>query len=93
MYPGAYVLAVAAAYPAAKRVTSRLLRQFEACDDQLALFRELFPDGAEPTAENLCIAHANGLNVDWLIQHAGLSLWIERNGGNSNERSSCPGAG
>ncbi len=73
--PPGYVLAVADAYPPAVRVSQRLLQQLGVCSEQLELFSPAFPEGALPTGENLRRAHGVGVNLDWLLDKVGLSLW------------------
>lgn len=73
--PPGYVLAVAEAHPPAAMVSRRLLQQMGACSEQLELFSTTFPEGALPTAENLRLAHAVGIDLDWLLGKVGLSLW------------------
>lgn len=73
--PVGYVLAVADAYPPAARVSRRLLQQLGACSEQIELFSASFPQGALPTGENLRRAHEVGVNLEWLLDKVGLSLW------------------
>lgn len=49
-------------------ITSRWLRRNEACSEQVDLFNATFPDGAEPTPENLERAQNEGLETAWLLR-------------------------
>ena len=50
------------------KITVAFLRKHGACADQVALFAETFPDGAEATAESLLLAARAGLAIDWLAR-------------------------
>jgi hypothetical protein len=45
-------------------ITSELLREKQACTEQIKLFSSLFPMGTEVT-EELCVRHAKDFNWDW----------------------------
>lgn len=53
------------AYP--KRITARMLRYRDACDDQLELFEVTFSSGFEVTRPNLAEALRVGLDFDWAL--------------------------
>ena len=57
-------------------ITTKKLRECNACEDQVALFEKVFPEGCEPTNENIQKAIDAGLNIDW-ARGAGL---VELNG-------------
>jgi len=38
------------------KITTKLLKDYGACSDQLAVFNENWPDGCEPTVDNLVLA-------------------------------------
>ena len=48
----------------AKQITLRMLREREACDKQVELFRSLFGDAAQVT-EDAAVAVADRFNWDW----------------------------
>jgi len=48
------------------KITAGLLQKLDACEEQVAHFREVFPHGADLTLENLTAARAQDLDVDWL---------------------------
>ena len=50
------------------RVTVAKLKRLKACDNQVRLFAELFPDGVDVT-EALCVAHAGKFNRDWAARY------------------------
>ena len=50
-------------------ITASWLRKIKACDEHVALFTSLFPDGAPPTAESLSKAREGGLDVFWIAKH------------------------
>lgn len=50
----------------AKRITAALLREYHACEEQVAIFEAEWPDGAEPTEANLQRANNLGLAIGWL---------------------------
>jgi hypothetical protein len=54
-----------------KKITVTLLKNHDACDDQVALFKKIFPRGVVPT-EALCDKHANRFTW-WWAQHLLLS--------------------
>jgi hypothetical protein len=47
-------------------ITYELLKQHNACKSQASRFREMFPDGMQPTIENLADLQAEELDVLWL---------------------------
>lgn len=49
------------------RLTADHLTVAEACEEQVALFRQTFPDGAPLTLESIAAARAAGLNVEWCL--------------------------
>jgi len=52
------------------RITADLLQKLDACEEQVAQFRESFPHGADLTLENLTAARAGReLLVAWLAPH------------------------
>ena len=50
------------------RVTVEKLKALDACVQQVHLFAELFPNGADVT-EALCVAHADKFDWDWAAHH------------------------
>ena len=55
------------------KITTEWLREQGACEDQVALFGSLYPQGVELTRISLLAAAEQGLHVDWLIGHVQLS--------------------
>jgi hypothetical protein len=47
-------------------ITYELLKQHNACKSQASRFREMFPDGMQPTIENLADLQVEELDVLWL---------------------------
>jgi hypothetical protein len=47
------------------QVSIETLEKLGACKEQVELFRQTFPDGADYTEANVLRAVAAGLNVDW----------------------------
>ena len=52
-------------------ITTKILREYNACREQVALFEKVFPEGCEPTDENIQTALDVGLDIGW-AQAAGL---------------------
>ncbi len=50
-------------------ITARLLKSRHVCRDQIKLFKEIFPEGAEPTLENCAKALAGGLKIQWAADY------------------------
>ena len=50
------------------KIIRELLKQNDACEEQTVRFAELFPDGCEPTIENLSVLWAEKLSVFWLTR-------------------------
>jgi hypothetical protein len=48
-----------------EKITAGLLRQHDACDDQVATFEREWPDGCVPTLAICHRALALGLDLDW----------------------------
>ena len=48
------------------KITVEILEKFNACEDQIILFKKIFPKGAEPTMENLLLAYDEGLDILWI---------------------------
>ena len=60
----------------ARRWTAEDLRALHACDEQVALFAQTFPDGA--TAGDVPAALAAGLHVEWLVRRVvSVGVWAE----------------
>ena len=57
-------------------ITTKILREHNACRGQVELFEKVFPEGCEPTNENIQTALDAGLDIGW-AQVAGL---IQLNG-------------
>lgn len=51
------------------RITTKLLKKYDACEDQVDLFDSLFPDGAEVTEATCLKANASNIDFDWACQH------------------------
>ena len=51
------------------KITVEMLQKKNACHDQVELFSELFPDGADVNHENAGIAHRAWLDIDWAAKH------------------------
>ena len=55
-----------------KKISTKLLRRLKACEDQVVLFRETFPDSHETgvtiNLRNAKKAARAGLDLDWLAQ-------------------------
>ena len=49
-------------------ITVNLLKAFDACDSQIALFRKTFGKSAKITKTNLRKAYKVGLDIHWLLQ-------------------------
>ncbi len=47
-------------------ITADMLREKNACSRQLRMFEKEWPDGVEPTTENLFRAAQIGLSIEWL---------------------------
>ena len=47
------------------KITAKYLKTLSPCPKEFRKFKKLFPDGAEPTMDNLLLAHDSGLNVMW----------------------------
>jgi hypothetical protein len=47
------------------KITTKLLRDHNACGDQVDLFEQLYPNGLDPTPEAFFEAAAGGLDVMW----------------------------
>lgn len=54
------------AYP--KRITLKMLRNRNACDEQIEQFAEMFPDGFEVNRANLTQALEANLEYDWALE-------------------------
>ena len=50
-----------------KRITAQWLVEHDACEKQVALFRETFPRGTAVTPQTLRKAGAAGLEISWLV--------------------------
>ena len=50
-------------------VTSRFLVKLKACEDQLDLFKKVFPRGAELSEADVVKAAKAGLSLGWLAEH------------------------
>lgn len=50
------------------KITTSLLRQHDACANQVKLFNTYWPDGCIITSE-LCVAHALEFDWDWAARH------------------------
>lgn len=48
-------------------ITVSFLRDNDACEDQVKLFKKLWPQGVPVTANNVLRALEAGLDVDWLL--------------------------
>ena len=53
----------------AKKITSWFLIKLGACEDQLALFKKVFPRGAELSEADVVKAAKAGLHVGWLAEN------------------------
>ena len=49
-------------------ITPEWLKEHDACEDQVTLFEEIWPDGAAITQEALATAASAGLNLEWLAE-------------------------
>ena len=52
-----------------KKITADMLARDGASESQVALVRATWPDGVEPTAENLRAAAGLGLDICWLERY------------------------
>lgn len=51
------------------RITTKLLKKYNACKDQAELFVSLFPEGTEVTEEACLKALEGGINFEWACKH------------------------
>ena len=51
------------------KITIEMLREKDACPDQVKLFAELFPEGAEATYANADRAFKANLDIEWAARH------------------------
>ena len=47
------------------RITAELLRQHNACEDQVEIFEERWPSGVTPNKRSLAVAQQLGLDIRW----------------------------
>lgn len=66
-------------FPPAIKITSKWLRRRGACSDQIDEFNKVFPDGAEPTLENLEHAKRVDLDISWLLRYIHKIFVLRRN--------------
>jgi len=46
-------------------ITAKLLERMDACKDQVAVFRELFSEGAAPMSVDVALQYADRFDWDW----------------------------
>ena len=51
------------------KITTEMLQAKQGCVDQVSLFEEMFPDGAETTLENILWSSNAWLDLDWFAKH------------------------
>lgn len=66
-------------FPPAIKITSKWLRRRGACSEQIDEFNKVFPDGAEPTLENLEHAKRVDLDTSWLLRYIHKIFVLRRN--------------
>ena len=49
-------------------ITKEMLSEAKACEDQVQLFAEIFPDGARVNGINALKADKAGLDIDWAVE-------------------------
>jgi hypothetical protein len=57
------------------KITSKLLREWAACRDQVKIFEELWPNGVYPSPEFMAIAQAHGFRWRWLARFLMNDTW------------------
>lgn len=49
------------------KITAKMLRDLDACEEEVEVFERLWPTGAYVTCANVAIARAHALDIDWFI--------------------------